>query len=209
MDNCNNFIYAISTSEIFINNGLEEWDDSVLSFVTSSRSKAIEKIYNLYEDYKDAIEISVEIWFDGEDEFSNLYYPISQAGKPMQNAVEFYEKELKFYEQDLILKYQLKFNVPIKKESPKKIENGILVSCERLFKDEMGKNHYKATFNFDLLNIDTNENYGKCIINFPNLTCDCYLEDFIGLTPDLLNINICSSINNGLQGNFAVEIKIE
>lgn len=117
---CNNFIYAISTSEKFIDNGLEEWDTSMLSLVTSSRSKAIEKIYNLYEDYKDTIEIVVEIWFDGEDEFYNLYYPISQVGKPMAEAIEYYKQELKKYEEDLINKYQSNFNLLIKKESPKK-----------------------------------------------------------------------------------------
>lgn len=194
MDNYSNFIYAISISEQFINNGLEEWNDFILSLVTSSRSKAIEKIYNLYEDHKDTIEITVEIWFDGEDEFYSLYYPVSQVGKSMAEAVEYYKQELEKYEKDLINRYQSKFNPSAKKEPPKKIGNGILTSCEKLFKDNEGKNHYKASFNFDVLNAETNESYGQCILDFPNLIFEGCLEDFVGYSPKLLDITILSNM---------------
>lgn len=206
MDNYNNFIYAIRGK--FIVNELKDQGSSTFSFVSSNRSKIIEKIYNLYEKYKDVIKISVEIWFDEEDELYNFYYPRNQVGKPMTEITNYYEQELKKYEKDLIKKYQNK-HAPLKKPIPTKIYNGILTSCERLFKDENAKNHYKASFNFDVFNTETNEKYDKCTVSFPNLVSDCYLEDFLGLSINLLDITVFAEIKDGFEEKVAIEVTMK
>lgn len=89
------------------------------------------------------------------------------------------------------------------------ISNGILTSCERLFKDENAKNHYKASFNFDVFNTETNEKYGKCTVSFPNLVSDCYLEDFLGLSINLLDITAFAEIKDGFEEKVAIEVTMK
>lgn len=89
------------------------------------------------------------------------------------------------------------------------ISNGILISCEKLFKDENARNHYKASFNFDVFNTETNEKYDKCTVSFPNLVSDCCLEDFLGLPIDLLDITAFAEIKNGFEEKVAIEVTMK